>query len=129
MSDDFYISAARQRQNEINAEYRAALADLAAHRANGDTQSAAQSVQALANLTAEQSNLRGLVEGYVQSQQPPRQPEPSQEERAARPWNRMDWTDVVEMTRNSKWAKDIRRDDPNMIAGWHEARARRGRGE
>jgi hypothetical protein len=129
MADDFYLSAASQRANELAAERQAHLADLAAYRANGDTQSAAQVVQALANNQAEQQNLQTLCNDYVAAQQPRRQPEPSPEERAARPINRMDWSDVVEMTRGSKWAKDIRPDDPNMIAGWHEARARRGRGE
>ena len=110
-------------------EISAAKTDLLTMRHNQDLQGAGEAVSRIAQLTAEQSNLRGLVEGYVQSQQPPRQPETSPEERAARPWNRMDWGDVVEVTRGSKWAKDIRPDDPNMIAGWHEARARRGRGE
>ena len=64
---------------------------------------------------------------YLQSQQAP--PEPSPEERAARPLNRMDWHDVVEMTRASKYAKDIRPDDPAMIAGYYEAQRRRARGE
>ena len=129
MSQDFYLNAAQQRAAELEMEISAAKTDLLTMRHNQDLQGAGEAVSRIAQLTAEQSNLRGLVEGYVQSQQPPRQPETSPEERAARPWNRMDWGDVVEVTRGSKWAKDIRPDDPNMIAGWHEARARRGRGE
>jgi hypothetical protein len=129
MANDFYLDAAAQRANEIAAERQAALADLAAHRANGDTQSAAQSVQQLANLQAEQQNLQTLCNDYVAAQRPPSPPELSPEERAAKPWHRMDWNDVVELTKTSKWAKDIRPDDENMIRGWHEVRARRGRGE
>jgi hypothetical protein len=127
--DDFYLQAGSQRLAQIEAERAAALADLAAHKANGDRESAAQSVQQLANLDSELQNLNGLNQRYQASVNPPPPPEPSPEERAARPISRMDWSDVVEMTRQSKYAKNIRLDDPNLIAGYNEAMRRRQRGE
>ena len=126
---DFYADSARRRLEQLSANRAAQIADLEAHRLNGDHDAAAECIQQIADLDAAKQNLTDLYSRYAQSQQPPQQPEPSPEERAARPINRMDWSDVVEMTRGSKWARDIRPDDPNMIAGWHEARARRARGE
>jgi hypothetical protein len=80
MSQDFYLSAAQQRAAELEMELSAAKTDLLTFRHSQDLQQAGEAVQRIANLTAEQSNLRALCEGYVQSQQP-RQPEvPSEEE-------------------------------------------------
>jgi hypothetical protein len=129
MADDFYLSAGQQRLAQIEAERATALADLAAHKANHDQDSAAAAIQQIANLDVEAANLGNLYQRYHQSQNPPPPPEPSPEERAARPINRMDWSDVVEMTRQSKYAKNIRPDDPNLIAGYNEAMRRRARGE
>jgi hypothetical protein len=127
--NDFYLQAGQQRLLQIEAERSAALADLSAHRMNGDQDSAAQSVQQLANLDTELRNLNDLYVRYQQSQNPPAPPEPSPEERAARPTSRMDWSDVVDMTRQSKYAKNIAPNDPNLIAGYNEAMRRRQRGE
>jgi hypothetical protein len=41
----------------------------------------------------------------------------------------MDWHDVVDLARGSKYGGDLTPDDPNMLAGWQEARRRRERGE
>jgi hypothetical protein len=41
----------------------------------------------------------------------------------------MDWQDVVDLARQSKYAKDIQPNDPHLIAGWQEAQRRRARGE
>jgi len=128
MSNDFYISAAQQRQNELEAERQAALADLAAHKANGDTMAAAATVQNLANLQSEFQNLKNLCDNYIASQQPAQQPELTPEERAARPWHRMDYSEL-DLARTSKYGKSLTWDDPHMRAGLAEARARRGRGE
>jgi hypothetical protein len=129
MADDFYLQAGSQRLAQIEAERAAALADLAAYKANHDQDSAAASIQQIANLDVEAANLNNLYQRYQQSQNPPAPPEPSKEERAARPIHRMDWSDVVDMTRQSKHARDIKPDDPNLIAGWQEAQRRRQRGE
>ena len=41
----------------------------------------------------------------------------------------MNWDDVVELTRTSKYAKHIDGRDPMMVAGWHEVQRRKARGE
>jgi hypothetical protein len=126
---DFYSDSARRRLELIEAERAAALADLAAHRANSDYESASQTIQAVADLDAAKAHLLALHQNYVASQQAPQQPNVSPEERAARPPTAMDWQDVVEVTRGSRHARNIRPDDPAMIAGWREAHRRRSRGE
>jgi hypothetical protein len=127
--DDFYIEAGRQRLAVLEAARTAALADLQAHKVNGDRDAAAEAVQTIANLDVEMQNLGGLYQRYQQSVNPPLPPEPSAEERAARPINRMDWQDVTNLARTSKYARDIRPDDPNLIAGYQEAMRRKARGE
>lgn len=97
-------------------------------RHNQDLQGAGEAVSRIAQLTAEQTNLRSLVEGYVQSQRPPRQPELSDEERAAKPWNRMDYSDVLEMTKQSKYFKNDGW-NADMQRGFEEVARRRARGE
>jgi hypothetical protein len=129
MSDDFYTASARQRLERIEAERAAARADLAAHKANSDYESAAYSIQQLANLDAEQSNLANLYNRHVASQQPRQREYLSPEERQARPIEKMDWSDAVELARTSRYGKHIKADDPGMIQGWHEAQRRRARGE
>ena len=129
MTDDFYQGAARQRMQQLQAERAAALADLAAHRANGDYEFAGQAVQQVADLDAAAANLENLYSRYVQSQQPPQREQLTAEERAARPVSKMDWSDTVELARQSRYGKNIKADDPNLIAGWQEARRRSGRGE
>lgn len=129
MSNDFYLSAAQARAAQLEAERAAALADLAAHRANGDTESAAASIQQLADIEAARANLSNLANGYVQSQNPPLEPELTQEERNAKPWNRMTPQDALELARTSKYGRNLDFNDPNVAAGWHEANRRRARGE
>ena len=129
MTDDFYQGAARQRMQQLQAEKAAALADLQSHRANGDYDSAAHSVQQIADLDAAAANLQNLYARYQESQTPRAQPVVSPEERAARPPDRMDWHDVVELARGSRYAKNIKPNDPALVAGWNEANRRRQRGE
>jgi hypothetical protein len=85
MADDFYLEAGRQRLAVLEAARTAALADLQAHKVNGDRDAAAEAVQTIANLDVEMQNLGGLYQRYQASQNPPAPPEPSPEERAARP--------------------------------------------
>jgi hypothetical protein len=126
---DFYRDSAERRLQQLSANRAANLADLEAHKLNGDHDAAGECIQNLANIDAERANLVQLYQNYTASQQPPQKPYETQEQKQAKPWSQMGWDDVVEMTRTSKYAKDIRPDDPNMIAGWHETRARRSRGE
>jgi hypothetical protein len=129
MADDFYGVAANHRMQMLAAEEQAALADLAAFRANNDTESAAGAVQQLANLRAERANLVELHNAYVASQQPPPQPELSDEEKLARPWHRMTPQDALDLAKTSKYGKDLNFNDAHVRAGWHEAQRRKARGE
>jgi hypothetical protein len=126
---DFYGDSAKQRLAMIEAERASALADLAAHKANHDLDSAGHAIQTIANLDAERANLARLYDSYVASQTPPAQPELTPEEKAAKPIHRMGWSDMVDMVRTSRYGKTIKPDDPHMLAGWHEANRRRNRGE
>jgi hypothetical protein len=64
MTDDFYGNAARRRMEQIQAERAAALADLQAHRLNGDPDSAGQAVQTIADCDAAAANLGNLYSRY-----------------------------------------------------------------
>jgi hypothetical protein len=123
--DDFYLQAGSQRLAQIEAERAAALADLAAYKANGDRDSAAASIQQIANLDVELANLNNLYQRYQQSQNPPVPPEPTLEERRAKPWEKMDYSDVWEMSK-SKYGPP---DEASFRAGIAEAQRRRARGE
>jgi hypothetical protein len=127
MSDDFYIESGKSRLQEIQVERADCLATLERAKLQSDYETAGQAVQQIANLDSEYNNLAGLYNRYVASQQPP--PPPTLEERRARPIHAMDWNDIVEMTRQSKYARNIRHDDPWMLAGYQEAMRRRSRGE
>jgi hypothetical protein len=129
MANDFYLESLQERLAQLDAERAAHLADLQAHRSNGDRTSASAAIQDIANCEAARQNVMDLGNRYVASQQPQQAPEPSREERAARPIERMDWQDVVDMTRTSKYARNIEPNDPNMIKGYHEAMRRKARGE
>lgn len=129
MSQDFYLSAAQQRAAELEMELSAAKTDLLTYRHNQDLQAAGEAVQRIADLTTQQSNLQALCQGYIQSQQP-RQPEVlTDEERAAKPWHKMDYSDALALAQTSKYGKSLDWNDPNMRAGYVEAQRRRRRRE
>ena len=86
-SDDFYSFSARQRLQQINANRAQALADLEVAKANSDYESAAGSVQEIANLEAQRQALVNLHDQYIRSQQVPEPPELTPEEKAAKPWD------------------------------------------
>jgi hypothetical protein len=125
MSEDFYTASARQRLERINAETAACQADLAAHKANGDYDSAGQTIQQLANLAAEQDNLSRLYNNYVQSQQPRQPRELTDQERLAKPVHRMDYGDVWQMANTGKYGVD----EAKFRAGMAEVQRRKARGE
>ena len=54
-------------EQRLQAERAAALADLQSHRANGDADSAAYSVQQLADIDAQTANLQSLYSRYVKA--------------------------------------------------------------
>jgi hypothetical protein len=128
MAEDFYVSAAAQRLSRLDAEKQQSLADLARARSNADYESAAYSIQQIANLEAERANLINLHQQYQASINPPRPPEPSKEERAARRWDQMDATDILNLARTSRHAADLQPDDPAFVAGMNEVIRRRQRG-
>ena len=123
--DDFYLQAGGQRLAQLEAERAAALADLAAHKANRDAESAAQTIQQIANLDIEVRNLNDLYVRYQASQNPPAPRPVSPEEREARPWQNMDWSDAYEIAKRSKHGVD----DNAFRAGMAEVYRRRARGE
>jgi hypothetical protein len=59
-SDDFYVFSARQRLQQINANRAQALADLEVAKASADYESAASSVQEIANLDAQRQAIVNL---------------------------------------------------------------------
>jgi hypothetical protein len=129
MSDDFKADAARRRLQQIQAERAAAVADLAAHETNSDYDSAAYTAQQIADLDGQAQRVVDLYQRHVQSQQPRQREYLTPEERAARPVEKMDWSDAVELARTSRYGKNIKADDPRMVAGYWEAQRRKGRGE
>jgi hypothetical protein len=125
--DNWLLQRGAERLGQINAARSQAVADLERAKSEYDDSAAMDAIQQIADLDQAAASLNALYSRYTASQTPP--PQPSQEERKARTWDRMDWQDIVDMTRQSKYAKNIRPDDPNMIAGYQEAMRRRGRGE
>jgi aminopeptidase N len=128
-NEDFYVSASQARAAQLEAEKAAALADLSAHKANGDVESAAEAVQRIADIDAARQNLETLYRNYARSQQAPQQAEVSDEERAARPWERMTPDDGLALARTSKYGRDLNWSDPHVAAAWREVQRRKARGE
>jgi hypothetical protein len=128
-SPDFYIYSAMQRLQQINAGRAQALADLEVAKAGADYESAAASVQEIANLDAQRQAIVNLHDQYIRSQQVPEPPELTDEEKHAKPWDKMTWQDGLDLARQSKYGKDLNHDDPAVIAGYAEVMRRRARGE
>jgi len=128
-NDDPYLRGLQRRMAHNRAAEAAAKADLDTHVLNGDEDGIGESEQQIADVRAQQRNLASLAQEYIASQNPPASQEVSAEERAARPPERMDWQDVVNLARSCKYATDLKPDDPNMLRGYREAQRRRQRGE
>jgi len=84
-------------------EISAAKTDLLTFRHNSDLQGAGEAVSRIAQLTAEQSNLQGLVQGYIQSQQPVHR-YASEESRAGRRPEEMDQQDLADIMNTSRYS-------------------------
>jgi multidrug efflux pump subunit AcrA (membrane-fusion protein) len=123
MSDDFYLEMGKKRWADLDAQRAQELANLQAAKASYDEESAAAAIQNIANLDAERANLTNLYDNYIRSNQPP--PQPTKEERAAKPWERMNYSDVWEMSK-SKYGPP---DEAKFREGIAEANRRRARGE
>jgi hypothetical protein len=125
MADDWYIEVGKQRLADINAQRSQAVADLEAAKVRYDSDTAADAIQRIADCDAQRANMMGLYNQYWHSQNPPQPPEPSREERMAKPLERMDYNDVYEMLKHSKYGVD----DDAFRAGIAEVQRRRARGE
>jgi hypothetical protein len=101
MAEDFYWQAAKARSDQLEAELAAATADLQAYRRNGDSESAASTVQQLADLQAQRNNLATLWNQHVSAQRGS-QPYVSQEARHARGPSEMDTQDIADIMNGSK---------------------------
>ena len=75
MADDFKTVAARQRLKVLAAAKQQVSANIARYEAEGDTDSAADEIQAYANLESEETNLVSSFQRY-QAASAPRQQEP-----------------------------------------------------
>jgi hypothetical protein len=108
---------------ELKAEYLRA-------RNAGDINAKRNAMLEIAQLEGVRQGLASGYQQHVASKTPPPAPRPpSKEERAARPWDRMDATDALDMYRQSKYCKDSTWDDPHLREGWNEVVRRRARGE
>jgi len=124
--DDYYTHLARQQLQRLNADRAQTLANLENAKSQSDYELAGDAVQQLADIEAKKQNLISLHDQYVRSQTPVEPPEPTPEERHAKPIERMDYGDVWEMCKNSKHGVD----EDGFRAGMAEvARQRRARGE
>jgi hypothetical protein len=129
-ADDFYTFAARERLQRINAERSRARAELEEAKASGDSYAAGDAEEAIAQADMREQALVALHQRYVASQAPPPEPpELTPEEKFAKPWDRMDWQDGLDLARTSKYGKDLDHTDPNVVAGYAEVTRRRQRGE
>jgi hypothetical protein len=125
MSDDYYTRVAKEQWAQLSAEKAQVLAHLEVAKANADDYSARASVQALADVEAKRANLVSLHQQYKASQEPVQPPELTQEEKHAKPWDRMTYADTWEIANTSKHGVD-----PEAFkAGIAHVAARKARGE
>ena len=125
---DYYTHLARQQLQRLNANRAQTLADLERAKAEADYDSAGMAVEQLADIEAKKQNIVALHDQYVRSQTPVEPPELTPEEKHAKPWDRMNWVDGLEIARTSKYGADIDANDPNVQAGFAEVARRRARG-
>jgi hypothetical protein len=124
-NDDYYTRLAKEQWQQLTAERAQILANLETAKANSDDYSARASVQELADVEAKRASLVQLHEQYRASQQAPQAPELSQEERNAKTWDKMDYSDVWEIANTSRHGVD-----PDAFrAGIAYVAARKARGE
>jgi hypothetical protein len=123
MANDWYIEVGHQRLAELRAGRAQAQADLEIAKRDDDRAAASEALQNIADIDAAEANIGRLYNQYIQSQQPP--PPPTLEERRAKPWEKMDYSDVWEMSK-SKYGPP---DEASFRAGIQEAQRRRARGE
>jgi hypothetical protein len=123
MSDDFYVKSGNRQWEILQGARRQALNNLEDQKLFGSQDDAASALQDLATIDSQIRDLADLGHRYNQSQTPP--PPPTLEERRAKPWEKMDYSDVWEMSK-SKYGPP---DEASFRAGIAEAQRRRQRGE
>ena len=126
---DFYLKASQAQWDALEAQRMRELAELQAAKAAGDEDSAASAILGIANIDAAKRNLVQLTNEYAQSMSPQAPPLVSKEERAAKPLDRMDYNDALELARGSRYGRTLDHNDPNVRAGYAEVQRRRARGE
>jgi hypothetical protein len=117
MSDD-YTRAANLQYNNLLAQRQRAQADLAEYKVQGDDNGMANAIQTLSDVDCALSNLSNLYSRYQQSQQPRYAPYENDQEKLAKPVDKMTWGDVYEISRNSKYGVN----DEWFRAGMNEIR-------
>jgi hypothetical protein len=126
---DFYTESAQTQIDSIDAQMQRALAELAEAKAAGNSYSGADAVQSIADLTVARENILRVHQGYIASQQRPAPIPQTPEEWRVKPADKMTWEDGLEVARNSKYAKNLDFNDPNVQRGYAEVMRRRQRGE
>lgn len=126
---DFYQESAEARMERLNYQRQLALVNLQEAKITGDLHSGGEYAQEIADIDAAKANLVKLHNSYLQSQQPQYQPEQSPEEWRVKSVERMTPEDGLEVSRRSKYGKDLNWSDPNVQKGYAEMQRRRGRGE
>ena len=128
MSNDYYLDIAKQRVGQLEADKAELLAGLARAKVDGNDYSATEILQGLANNDQEMRNLNQLHSDYMATRNPQQVPL-SREEWKAKPIERMNHEDALEVARGSKYAGNLDFNDPYVRAGLAEAAKRRARGE
>ncbi len=126
--NDWYVEVGKADLEDIKAEYAQALADL--HSAKRDdpygiSDTAKDAIRRLARCEADYAAEMNLYQRYWNSQHPPAPPEPTKEERLARPLHAMTREDAWALANSGKYGAD-----PNaFVEGEREVARRRARGE
>jgi len=123
--DDFYVEAAKQRLETLEAAKMRAMADLAEQKACNDTYGAAETVQTIATLEDQRQSLLRLHQQHVQSMNPPPPPPETDQEWLSKPPEKMTYNDVAKIAGRSRHGFD----DAAFRAGIQEVARRRARGE
>jgi hypothetical protein len=106
MSDDFYTDVARQRYETLEAAKAQSLADLARHKAEGNTYAAEEELQVLATLNDQQASLQRLHAQYQANLNPPPPPRQTPEQLRAKPADQMTPADGLEiLSQQPLWQK------------------------
>jgi hypothetical protein len=127
---DFLFDSGSGTLAQIDAELAACQADLAAYKATGDRDAAAQTIRQISNLKSERRNLEYTWQEHVASQTPRQPPPLTDSEMQALPPDKMTLGSALEMiNRTSRYAKDLSVNDPFVRHGAFLAQQRRSRGE